>query len=177
MDQQGEFAQRLDEERAAADVSSAELARRVGVSRGTVSRWLSGERVPDASKIFLIADALRCSPAPLLRAADRHADAERWEAKQGIKPEPDPLGPVRHALGAVPIRPPARAALLTLVKELARDESAEIRQRAEEAWEYAHQPIGAFRGEMSREQYERQAFERFMRKMYGIEVYRDGPRP
>lgn len=52
------FARWLDEERKGRGWSKSELARRSGKLPAVVSRWLSGERMPDASSCLGIANAL-----------------------------------------------------------------------------------------------------------------------
>ena len=47
--------------RAAAGLTMAELASKLGVSVATISRWESGEDSPSAPRLPLLADTLGCS--------------------------------------------------------------------------------------------------------------------
>lgn len=44
-----------------ADISQNELADKVGVTPATISRWMSGQRTPDANDIKRLCTALKCS--------------------------------------------------------------------------------------------------------------------
>ncbi len=59
------FSTRLRGELAANGLSQAELARRVGVSQQTVSKWLSAETQPRLKLVPTLAHALEISPTEL----------------------------------------------------------------------------------------------------------------
>ncbi|WCO66377.1 helix-turn-helix transcriptional regulator [Iamia majanohamensis] len=59
------FSTRLRGELAASGLSQAELARRVGVSQQTVSKWLAAETQPRIKVVPLLAEALDLSPTEL----------------------------------------------------------------------------------------------------------------
>ena len=52
--------------REAAGLSQVQLALRLGVSQGTVARWESGVRVPQAGNLIKMANILGCSVDALL---------------------------------------------------------------------------------------------------------------
>jgi transcriptional regulator with XRE-family HTH domain len=63
------FGDWLREELARREMSMSELARRVGVSPGTVSRWVSNERKPDYRSCEVIARAFEYKPEFVLAQA------------------------------------------------------------------------------------------------------------
>lgn len=50
-------------------LSQAALAAAVGRDRSTISRWESGERLPNLASLVALGRALRCDPAALLPQA------------------------------------------------------------------------------------------------------------
>lgn len=48
-----------------AELSQAELAKKLGVTQGTVSQWESGQILPATAKLVKIAEALRCTVSDL----------------------------------------------------------------------------------------------------------------
>lgn len=61
--------------REAAGLSQVQLALRLGVSQGTVARWESGERVPQAANLIKISKTLGCGVDALLGLGTQGADA------------------------------------------------------------------------------------------------------
>lgn len=61
-----EFKNRLSEALKVRGVLPADLSRKTGIHKGTLSKYLKGDYIPKQSKIAAIADALRVSPAWLL---------------------------------------------------------------------------------------------------------------
>lgn len=61
-----EFKDRLQEAMKIRGISAATLAKRTGMNRSSVSRYLSGEYDPSRSSIFLMADALNVDPGWLM---------------------------------------------------------------------------------------------------------------
>lgn len=51
------------------EMTQADLAQRIGTSRGTVSRWMSGESIPDTRSCDLISEALLVGVDDVLSAA------------------------------------------------------------------------------------------------------------
>lgn len=60
------FAENLRRERKNLGLTQLELAKKVGVSRTTVSQWESTERYPTLDKIYDIANALKVSVSALV---------------------------------------------------------------------------------------------------------------
>lgn len=60
-----DFAASLRAQRARADITQGELARRIGVVTSTIVRYESGEMIPSADKIWSMATALNCTPNDL----------------------------------------------------------------------------------------------------------------
>ena len=48
------------------DITGAELGRRCGINKGTISRYVRGEVIPKQNTIYLLSQALGVSPAWLL---------------------------------------------------------------------------------------------------------------
>jgi transcriptional regulator with XRE-family HTH domain len=169
MDDLGQF---LRERREAMKLSQEEVGELAGVSGGYVAHVERGDRNPRAWVLTGILRALN------LTRQELHMAGYPETAALLTGPAEDRQARLRDILAEYPVRPSLRALVERAIVDAAADADQEaIRQRAQEAWEYAHQPLGAYGGQITREQYERQAFERFMRKMYGIEVFRDGPGP
>lgn len=61
-----ELKDRLAEALEVRGILPAELSRRTGVNKGTISKYLKGEYLPKQSKIATMADALEVSPAWLM---------------------------------------------------------------------------------------------------------------
>ena len=61
--------------REAAGLSQVQLALRLGVSQGTVARWESGERVPQAANLIKISKTLGCGVDALLGLSTQGAVA------------------------------------------------------------------------------------------------------
>lgn len=61
--------------REAAGLSQVQLALRLGVSQGTVARWESGVRVPQAGNLIKMANILGCGVDALLGLNTQGADA------------------------------------------------------------------------------------------------------
>lgn len=57
---------RLKEALALRDITGAELGRRCGINKGTISRYVRGEVIPKQNTIYQISQALGVSPAWLL---------------------------------------------------------------------------------------------------------------
>lgn len=74
--------QRLEAAFSSAGISQAELSRRSGIDRGSISLYLSGRYCPKADKLLRLAEALNVSPQWLSGAAD------------DPHPDPDALLPV-----------------------------------------------------------------------------------
>lgn len=67
MTRRRELGRRIADCRRAADLSQDQLADHVGVERRTIQRYESGERDPGYSALLLIADAVDCEVADLVR--------------------------------------------------------------------------------------------------------------
>lgn len=61
-----ELKDRLSEAMKKRDITASELARRAGIDKGSVSRYLKGEFFPKQGAIASMAEALHISPAWLL---------------------------------------------------------------------------------------------------------------
>ena len=48
------------------EMKAIELAEKIGLARGTISRYLSGEMVPKSKRIYAIAQVLKVQPAWLI---------------------------------------------------------------------------------------------------------------
>ncbi|WP_371177382.1 helix-turn-helix transcriptional regulator [Buchananella felis] len=59
------FVHVIESARTAANISQRALAKKTGISQPTLSRILSGERVPKMPELILIADAIGCSTSQL----------------------------------------------------------------------------------------------------------------
>ena len=70
------FGERIFYYMRALKISQAELARRIGVHRSTVSRYLKDELVPDSKTIVKIADTLNVSPEYLLGGFSSKSDSD-----------------------------------------------------------------------------------------------------
>jgi transcriptional regulator with XRE-family HTH domain len=70
----------LTEYRERLKISRTELARDLGVSKATISRWESGERRPDQSLVSSISEKTGISPAELRPDLVEFADLMRGEA-------------------------------------------------------------------------------------------------
>lgn len=56
----------LDPRRIALGISKAEIARRIGVTRGLIGQYISGKADPPAEKVTKLAEALDCSTDVIL---------------------------------------------------------------------------------------------------------------
>lgn len=63
--------------RRAVDLDQTGLGRAIGVGQGAVSRWETGESLPDADSLPIIARLLRVSLDELLQGVDSQYDAAR----------------------------------------------------------------------------------------------------
>lgn len=61
-----EFKERLKEAMELRDIKAIELADKVGIARGTISRYLSGVMAPKSKRVYGIAKALNVNPAWLI---------------------------------------------------------------------------------------------------------------
>lgn len=61
------FSRKLRIEMENREVSQRELANIMGVSESTISRYLSGERMPTIYQLIEIAESLWCTPNDLLK--------------------------------------------------------------------------------------------------------------
>ena len=52
------FAERLKEERLAANLTTSELSKKLNVAPRTIQRWERGDRMPDIDMLILVANAL-----------------------------------------------------------------------------------------------------------------------
>lgn len=64
-------------ERAAAQLTQAELAARAGMPRITYIRYETGERKPNVAQVAAIAEALRMMPSTFLARAQARVDQDR----------------------------------------------------------------------------------------------------
>ncbi len=61
-------------------LSQEELADKIGVSRQAVSKWESGQSVPDIEKIILLSDYFQTTTDHLLKGTEQPAEAKKWNA-------------------------------------------------------------------------------------------------
>jgi transcriptional regulator with XRE-family HTH domain len=157
-----DFAAVLEAALVRAGSSQAVLARDVGVARSTVSKWMSGERTPNVPVIHRIADALGVPAPPLLEVAGYADDARRWQVQADAAV--DPMTTAKHALGALPLRPAARGALIKLAEELSRDRMDGLDGHIDTAWEYANAPHAAYEP-LTAAQWQQRVDSRFRRRL------------
>lgn len=67
------FAAKLRGKRAEKGISQAELAKEVGSCSDAIFKYESGGYTPGADKVFLLAEALDCTPGYLMGWDDRKA--------------------------------------------------------------------------------------------------------
>lgn len=65
------FAQRLQESADNKDLKSANLADKLGITRGTMARYWDGERLPPSDTLITLSETLGVSPAWLIRGGDK----------------------------------------------------------------------------------------------------------
>lgn len=75
------FAARLSAAMELRDVKAADLSRKTGISKGTLSLYLQGKHEPQQSKIQQLADALAVSPAWLAGLTDDVLDISKERQK------------------------------------------------------------------------------------------------
>jgi transcriptional regulator with XRE-family HTH domain len=119
--------------REALGYSQPALARAARVTPAMINRLESGQRRGRPPLLRAVADALQVPPAELLERAGYAAEARYWRERDEGLTTPDPIAQLRHAVSLLPCRPAVRAALMTLVTELARDHEQEFRERFDRA--------------------------------------------
>lgn len=89
---------------AAADESVASVARKTGINRETLDRWVKGERALSVPTLYRIADAIGVPPHTIVRRAEERFDAESDEGESNVTPfrprRPD-VGPASEDLAEV----------------------------------------------------------------------------
>jgi transcriptional regulator with XRE-family HTH domain len=119
--------------REALGFSQPALARAARVTPAMINRLESGQRRGRPPLLRAVADALQVPPAELLERAGYAAEARYWREREEGLDTPDPIGQLRNAVSLLPCRPAVRAALMTLVTELARDHEQEYAERFDKA--------------------------------------------
>jgi len=119
--------------REALGLSQPALARAARVTPAMINRLESGQRRGRPPLLRAVADALQVPPAELLERAGYAAEARYWRERDEGLETPDPIAQLRNAVSLLPCRPAVRAALMTLVTELARDHEQEYRERYDRA--------------------------------------------
>jgi transcriptional regulator with XRE-family HTH domain len=115
--------------RRALGLSQPGLARAARCTPAMINRLESGNRRGRPPMLRAVAEALQIPASELLERAGYAAEARYWREREAGQESPDALARCRSALSALPVRPHVRAALLTLVQELARDREREYRER------------------------------------------------
>lgn len=140
------------------------VAERAGVSEALLSRVLGGDHRTRWTSLRPILLSLDITPGDLTQAG--FADlAERLsmgsDAGGGVED-------VKAALAGVPLRPTTRDLIWRLVDDIAKGSAPLERQRFDDAWDYATQPVGAAGGPraFTRESWERRVRERLLRKLF-----------
>lgn len=87
-----DFAQRMRRLMKEKNITATELVERTGISKGTISRYLSGSFLPKQQRTELIARSLGVSPTYLILAeddTDYYTDADTARLAQELKDNPD----------------------------------------------------------------------------------------
>ena len=87
------FGRRLREALGGTDLSQSDLARRVGVTRGRVNQWLSGNGTPRRAVALKVAQALGVRVEWLLDEAGPQKAQGRTLTADGVRIDPKDLGP------------------------------------------------------------------------------------
>jgi len=66
------FAERLNELMIENDIKSPELATKLGIHRSTISRYLSGNKIPSVKNVISLANYFNCSTDYLLSLTDEN---------------------------------------------------------------------------------------------------------
>lgn len=91
---ESKFCQRLFERRDELDLSQVNIAKKLGVTEGTVRHWESGRFVPSLHSAVALADILEIS-LDYLVGRDQYVSKVTQEGGKDYKPKdiPVPLGP------------------------------------------------------------------------------------
>ena len=73
-----EFARRLRQARLDASITQDELAKKMNVSKSTISMWENGNRTPSVGVLLSLANALKTTPAYLSGDAYRCVDGDTY---------------------------------------------------------------------------------------------------
>lgn len=76
-----ELAQRIQAMRRKLGISQEELAARTGVSRQAVSKWETGQAVPEVDKLVLLSQALGTTTDYLLKGEQPAGQPRQWDAR------------------------------------------------------------------------------------------------
>lgn len=123
------FADRLKAAARLREWSQAEIARRLGVTRGAVTHWYSGRSEPAGATLALLADSLGVSARWLVSGVGDERPYAAAPAATGPRGRPSPAGDVEAAMLEAfrALTPDAQIALARMVGELAeRASDAEI---------------------------------------------------
>ena len=73
-----EFAKRLRQARLDASITQDELAKKMNVSKSTISMWENGNRTPSVGVLLSLAEAVKTTPAYLSGGSVRIADGQAY---------------------------------------------------------------------------------------------------
>ena len=145
-----EHGQFIRARREALQLSQLGLARAARVTSAMINRLESGQRRGRPPVLRAVAEALQVPEAELLERAGYLGEAGYWREHARLQESSELMDQVERALNRVPCRPAVRAALLTVLGELARDREREFRERFEQAAAGSSAPLAAGQSDLTR---------------------------